>query len=174
MERIQTDRLVLRMFHQGDFKAYAHMMADPEVTRFLGNGSQASGPEAWRHMAMIIGHWQLLGYGPWAVEERDSGELIGRVGPFYPEGWPEIEVGWMLRPQSWGLGYATEGARAALDFVFATLQLAHVVSMIRPDNHASIRVAERLGERLEDRITIHGEEALVYGLNRQEWEQTAG
>lgn len=173
MVTLHTDRLLLRMFCQDDFESYARLLADAEVMRYIGNGKALSRPEAWRHMAMLIGHWQLRGYGLWAVEERASGDLIGRIGIFSPEGWPDVEVGWMLRRASWGQGFATEGAQAALAYAFTALQQPHVISMIRPDNTASIRVAEKLGEQLEDRIEMHGDIALVYGIHRETWRQKA-
>lgn len=169
MVTLNTDRLHLRMFRQDDFEIYAQMCADPDVMRYLGAGQTLSRQDAWRQMAMIIGHWQLRGYGLWAVEERASGELIGRIGVFYPEGWPDVEVGWMLRRTSWGYGFATEGAQAALHYAFTELELPHIISLIRPENTASIRVAERLGEQREGRTVIHGIEALVYGMHREAW-----
>jgi RimJ/RimL family protein N-acetyltransferase len=164
-----TERLILRMFRESDFDVYAAMCADPEVMRYLGDGKPLSGSDAWRSMAFIIGHWQLRGYGLWAVEERTSGELIGRIGCYYPVGWPGFEVGWTLRPQWWGQGYATEGALAAMRFAFEELGQRHVISLIRPGNERSIHVAERLGETLEGRTEINGHEALVYGIGRERW-----
>lgn len=169
MVTLETDRLILRMFREDDFAAYAAICADPDVTRYLGAGQTLSRQDAWRQMAMIVGHWQLRKYGLWAVEERASTELIGRIGLFYPEGWPDLEVGWMLRRASWGHGFATEGAQAALRYAFTVLHRPHVISLIYPENKASIRVAERLGEQLEGRTVIHGIEALVYGLHRTDW-----
>ena len=173
MPTLQTDRLILRMFRLEDFEAYAQMLADLEVQRYLGDGKPASRSEAWRHMAMLLGHWQLLGFGTWAVEERASGALIGRIGLFNPEDWPGVELVWMLRRQSWGQGLATEGARAALAYAFTELHQPHIMSMIRPANTASIRVAEKLGQQLEDRIDFHGDDALVYGISREQWQKTA-
>jgi len=174
MPTLQTDRLLLRIFRLEDFEPYAQMLADPEVQRYLGDGKPASRSEAWRSMAMLLGHWQLLGFGLWAVEERASGVLIGRIGLFNPEGWPGVELGWMLRRESWGQGLATEGARAALTYAFTELLQPHIISMIRPDNTASIRVAEKLGEQLEDRIEFRGDDALVYGISRERWQDTVG
>lgn len=91
-----------------------------------------------------------LGDGrPWAIEERDGGRLIGRIGCHYPDGWPGFEVGWALARQYWGRGYAFEGACAALNHAFTALAQEHVISLIHPANERSIRLAERLGERAE-------------------------
>jgi RimJ/RimL family protein N-acetyltransferase len=76
----------------------------------------------------------------------------------------------MLRRASWGLGYATEGAGRALAHAFTEMGRQRLISLIRPDNHASIRVAERLGERLEGQISLFGQDALVYGIDRARWE----
>ena len=78
--RLTTQRLVLRGFEERDFDAYAEMMANPEVARFLGDGRALPRGEAWRQLAYIVGHWQLRGFGLWAVEERESGALVGRIG----------------------------------------------------------------------------------------------
>ena len=169
MSQLETERLVLRMFCEEDFEQYAGVMCDAEVTRFLGDGAPLSRELAWRQMAMILGHWQLRGYGLWAVEEKESGRLVGRVGFFNPEGWPGFELGWVLGREFWGRGFATEAARRALEFAFEVLGREHVISLIRPDNVASVRVAERLGERLEGRTELFGAEALVYGISRDVW-----
>ncbi len=167
---LETERLWLRAFREEDLDGYAAICADPEVMRYLGDGRVLSRADAWRQMALIIGHWTLRGYGLWAVEERATGVLIGRLGFFNPEGWPGFELGWMLRRASWGQGYATEGAGRALAHAFTEMGRDHLISLIRPDNRASIRVAERLGERLERRTDLFGQEALVYGIDRARWE----
>lgn len=166
MVTLSTDRLILRMFRDDDLDDYAEMCGDAEVMRFIGDGRPLSRSEAWRNMAMIVGHWHLRGYGIWAVEERESGKLIGRLGFFNPDGWPGFEIGWLLGREYWGKGYATEGARTALEFGFRVLNRDHVISLIRPENKASIRVAERLGERLEGTSKLWGKEVLVYGIRR--------
>ena len=170
MVRLETARLLLRLFREEDVSDYARLCADAEVMRYLGEGQPLTRAEAWRNMAMLLGHWQLRGYGLWAVEERTSGALIGRIGLFNPDGWPGLEVGWMLQRASWGYGFATEGAQAALHYAFTELQSPHVISLIHPENAASIRVAERLGEQLEERTEVMGKTALVYGMHRADWE----
>jgi RimJ/RimL family protein N-acetyltransferase len=166
--RLETERLILRMFREDDFEPFARMCADAEVMRYIG-GKIYTRFEAWRSMAFHIGHWQLLGYGHWAIEEKASGCFIGRVGFLNPAGWPGFEIGWTLRRESWGKGYATEGARRALDYAFTELGREHVISLIHPENAASIRVAERLGEKVEGTTEVLGMEVLIYGLDRDAW-----
>jgi RimJ/RimL family protein N-acetyltransferase len=163
--RLETERLILRMWREDDFETYAELCADPEVMRYLG-GKTFDRTEAWRSMAMMVGHWQLLGYGHWAVEEKDSGRFAGRLGFLNPAGWPGFEIGWTFKREFWGKGYATEGGRRALDYAFKELDKQHVISLIHPDNRASIRVAERLGETLEGTAKILGTDVLVYGVDR--------
>lgn len=165
---LETERLTLRMFRPGDLDAYAEMCADPEVTRYINDGRMLTRDETWREIAVILGHWQLRGNGLWAVEERATQSLIGRIGHWNPEGWPGFELGWMLGRRYWGCGFATEGARAALDHAFTVLNVPHVISLIHPENARSIRVAEKLGERLEGTTEIRSVKLLVYGIDRSD------
>jgi RimJ/RimL family protein N-acetyltransferase len=119
-----------------------------------------------------VGHWHFRGFGQFAVEEKDTGTLVGRVGPWQPEGWPDFEIGWALRREFWGRGYATEAAERCVSFAFTELQRPHLVSLIDPDNVPSIRVAERLGERLEGEFVLpHQPNRPVrqYGLHKSDW-----
>lgn len=166
--RLETDRLLLRQFRDSDFDAFAAMNADPECIRYIGEGRPLDRGTAWRKLAMFIGHWKLRGYGFWAAEERASGAFVGNIGLHFPEGWPGPEVGWQLRQEYWGKGFATEGATAARDYAFEVLGLERLISLIHPDNARSIAVAERLGERYERRTEILGQTALVYALRRPE------
>ena len=162
---LETERLLLRFFRESDFARYAEICADPDVMRFLG-GNPMTGMEAWRHMAFTIGHWHFRGYGPWAVEEKASRRLVGRIGFTNPAGWPGFELGWMLGRDSWGKGYAIEGARRALEYAFTELDRDHVISLIAPENVRSIKVAERLGEKVEGKTELLGKEVLIYGIRR--------
>jgi RimJ/RimL family protein N-acetyltransferase len=162
---LETDRLLLRQVREDDLDAYARMMADPEVRRFM-DGRVIRRDEAWRELAAWIGHWHMRGFGLWAAELKASREFVGRVGLYYPEGWPGLEVGWALARDHWGCGYATEGGRAAMACAFEVLDASHVISVIHPDNARSIRVAERLGESFERRTQVRGFDVAVYGRHR--------
>ena len=169
MNPIETERLTLRMFREADLDDYAEICADAEVMRFLGEGRPLSRADTWRQMAMILGHWQLRGYGPWAAEERESGRIIGRIGFFNPEGWPGFELGWVLGTAWHGRGYATEGAKAALRYAFEVMNREKIISLIQPANTASIRVAVRLGECLEGESEVFGKKVLIYGIHPEAW-----
>ncbi|HWB04849.1 MAG TPA: GNAT family N-acetyltransferase [Verrucomicrobiales bacterium] len=171
---IETPRLVLRMLRASDFEVWAEMHGDAEVMRYLGDGKAMDRPTAWRGLAAMIGHWSLRGYGIWAVEERATGKFAGRIGFWNPEGWPGFELGWALHRPFWGKGYATEGARAALRVAFKEPGQPEVISLTHPENAASIRVAERLGERLTGTAEIFGKQVQVYRITREEWQVGAG
>lgn len=162
---LHTRRLVLRGFAQDDFEPFADIVSDPEVVRYLDNGAPLSREDCWRGMALFIGHWHLRGYGWWAVEDRRTGEFLGRIGLYNPEGWPGIEVGWLLRRDVWGAGLATEGATAAIKFAFDVVGAGHVISLIDPRNARSIRVAEKIGEQYEADLDFEGKAVVVYGTH---------
>lgn len=161
---LETERLLLREWRESDLDAYARMCADERFSRFLG--APIDRQDAWRQLAMHIGHWRLRGFGLWALEEKSSGAFVGRAGLFCPEGWPGLEVGWGLDPSAWGRGYATEAGRAALDHAWDVLGAEHVISVIDPDNARSIAVAERLGERFERHGRVRTLPVVIYGIRR--------
>lgn len=159
---LTTERLVLRAFVQRDIDEYAAIIGDPEVTKYLGNGIPLSRAEAWRQMAMILGHWRLLGYGLWAVEEKATGALMGRIGCHQPDGFPGFELAYTLGRQFWRRGFAREGAAVALAYARNVLGRTNVISVIRPANTGSIRVAQSLGAVFDTEIDFYAGPALVY------------
>lgn len=161
---LTSERLILRAFREKDLDAFATFCADEETMRWLGG--TLSREDAWRQMAMMLGHWQLRGYGMWALEERSTGTFVGRVGFHRPEGWPGLEIGWMLGRPHWGVGYAQEAARTALAYGFGTLGLEYVISLIHPENARSIKLAETLGEHYAGRTRVRGYDVLIYRLER--------
>ena len=162
---LETERLLLRWFRESDFPEYAAICADPEVMKFL-TGNPITEMEAWRNMASHLGHWYFRGFGVWAVEEKQSRRMVGRIGFMQPFGWPGFELGWTIARESWGKGYAIEGARRALQYAFTEMDRDHVISCIAPDNVRSIRVAEKLGEKVEGKTELLGKEVLIYGISR--------
>lgn len=162
--RLETERLVLRGWREAHAEAYAAMTADPEVMEFLG-GTLDRG-QSWRHMALLTGHWTLRGYGLWVVEEKAGGAFLGRIGLWRPEGWPGLELGWTLAREAWGHGFATEAARAAMAWGWAQLDVAQLISIIAPENAASIRVAERLGMRPGRDHELDGKHVILWEIDR--------
>ena len=164
---LETERLKLRAFRNSDLDAYAPICADPEVMKYLGTGVTLNRGEAWRAMAGILGHWQLLGYGMFAIELKATGELMGRAGFLDPPGWPGFELGWVLGRPFWGHGYAVEAATACRDYAFRELGRDRLISLIRPDNQRSIRVAEKIGETYARDVELLGSVARVYELTKR-------
>ena len=147
--RLTTERLVLRALREDDLDPYATMLADPAVTRYLGQGVPLDRGGAWRQLAMFLGGWTLHGFGQWAVERRADGAFLGRAGLWFPPGWPGLEVGWALAREHWGHGYATEAGAAAIAWAGPGRAL---VALIHPDNAASIGVARKLGFAFDHRM----------------------
>lgn len=139
---LETERLFLRAPTLEDFPALCEFY-DSERARYVGG--QMEPDRVWRHLALEIGHWSLLGYGRWTIVEKASGKAIGMAGLWNPEGWPEPEIGWDLFDGFGGKGYATEAALAARSFAYDVLGWETAISLVAPNNAPSRRVAERMG-----------------------------
>jgi RimJ/RimL family protein N-acetyltransferase len=172
--RIETERLVLRLPERGDFEPYAAMMADEETARWIG-GHMARAA-AWRKFLQMPGAWAIQGFAMFSLVEKASGEWIGQAGPWQPEGWPGTEVGWALRREFTGKGYAREAAAAAIDWAFDTLGWTEVIHSIQLPNTASIALAERLGSayRGMERLPPPFEdvEIGIWAQSREQWTAT--
>jgi RimJ/RimL family protein N-acetyltransferase len=153
---VVTARLRLRAFAAGDLDAYAAMRANPEVVRYLGTGRPATRAEVWSMLAAFLGQWALRGYGVWACEKLEGGAFVGSVGIYEALDWPEPEIIYSLDQPFWHQGFATEAATAARDWLFGHFPCPRAASFIRPENRASIRVAERLGAVCEGTIELRG------------------
>jgi RimJ/RimL family protein N-acetyltransferase len=150
----QTERLFLRHFHIFDHESMLSIFGDSEVMRF-GDGVQTK--EWVRHwlMTCLEYYYQEWGFGPYAVVEQTSRDVIGYCGLFFfadINGQPEIELGYRLARAKWGNGYATEAALAVRDFAFQTLCVKRLIAMIDPQNVASIRVAQKIGMQYEGEV----------------------
>ena len=125
------------------------MLSDPGTARFITVDGKPVVDEmtGWRHAVVMAGHWVLHGAGMFVVEEKSSGKFAGRVGPWWPPGWPGFEVGWGIAREFRGKGYAVEAARASIDWAFATYDIDRIVHCIDRENIASQGVARRLGAK---------------------------
>jgi RimJ/RimL family protein N-acetyltransferase len=164
---IETARLRLRGHRLDDFSACAAMWADPEVTRHIG-GKPFSAEEVWAKLLRYVGHWTLLGYGYWVIVDKATGAFAGELGfaDFKRDIEPSIEgmpeLGWALVGRAHGKGYATEAVRAAIAWAEPRFSPAQTVCLIRPENRASIRVAEKCGYREWRRAGYKGQPAIVF------------
>ena len=143
---LETERLVLRGFEPADREPFIEAMAKDEFARTITReGRGLSREEAWRALAMVNGSWSLEGFGNWVAARKDTGEPIGRLGPFAPPGWPDFEIGWAIFPEHQRRGYAAEGAAAALIWCKQALGKDRVIHCILKGNRGSEALAESLG-----------------------------
>jgi RimJ/RimL family protein N-acetyltransferase len=161
--RLETERLVLRKPEPGDLDGYAELWSDPEVVRYL-SGTTLPRDEVPGAIERMLGQWERHGVGLFSVVRKEDERLVGRVGYLLwdTERWVnamheqldgelELEIGWTIVRELWGQGYATEAALACRDHALGELGRDRVISLIAPENAASIRVAEKIGETLERR-----------------------
>ncbi len=169
---LETERLILREVDpERDFEIWADCFGDKETMRGLGGGPGMTRAQAWRHMATVIGHQKIRGYSFYSVIEKSSEAWVGRVGLWYPEAWPDREVGWTIHRDHWRKGFAKEASRACIDYAFDVMGWTRVVHTIAKDNIASIRTAESLGSQLlyevDEIPAISTEPHFVYGQDKQ-------
>jgi RimJ/RimL family protein N-acetyltransferase len=160
---LETERLLLRGHRMDDFPASAAMWADPIVTRHFGKSYTEE--EVWTRFLRYIGHWSLLGFGYWVVEEKATGNFAGEVGfaDYKRNIDPPLnapEIGWVLASQFHGKGYATEAVRAAVAWGDGYFK-SRTTCIIHPANLASIRVAEKCGYRELQRTLYHGHPTMM-------------
>jgi RimJ/RimL family protein N-acetyltransferase len=156
--RIETERLLLRQFGAGDLDAHAATLGDEEVMRHIG-GKPMSREDSWRRLLSGIGMWSLIGMGPWAVELKANGRMVGHVGFFQferdmaPLILGEPEMGWIFDRSVHGQGIAVEAGRAALAWAEDALRADSYPAIIDLDNLPSIKLAQRLGFVRQDDAT---------------------
>ena len=142
---IETERLILcEIDIDRDIDAWAEMMCDEDTVRYIG-GQTMNRAQTWRTMAMMMGHQSIRGFGFYSVIEKASKQWVGRVGPWYPEGWIAPEVGWTIHPSHTRKGYAKEAGQACVNYVFDTLGWDKVVHVIADGNTGSVKTAEAVG-----------------------------
>ena len=169
---LETGRLILRSHRLEDFDACVAIWQDPVVRKHF-HGPGLTREDIWGRFLRGFGMWAVMGYGAWAVEEKETGNYIGTVGVFEVrrdmmpnmEGTPE--AGWTIAAHAHGQGYATEAGRAALDWVDEKLSHPRTFCIVAPENRPSIRVAEKLGFRPAGETTYKDEPTLVFLRERQ-------
>jgi RimJ/RimL family protein N-acetyltransferase len=164
---IESARLTMRGHRLDDFSDCCTMWSDPVVTRFIG-GKPFSEEETWARFLRYAGHWAVMGFGYWAIEEKETHNFVGELGfaDYRREIEPSIkgmpELGWALASRVHGKGYATEAVRAVLAWGDAHFSAARSVSIIHPENLASIRVAEKCGYKELQRSTYKGHATIIF------------
>jgi len=168
---IGTERLVLRRWRVTDVAPNTEMLADPATARFITPDGKAVTDEfvGWRNAAIMAGHWALHGFGLFVIEEKQTGRYVGRVGPWFPAGWPGFEVGWGIARSFRGKGYAVEAAAASIDWAFACFETDKLVHCIRPENVASQKVAQRLGATIERQVELVDHIVDLWVTRREAW-----
>jgi RimJ/RimL family protein N-acetyltransferase len=168
---IETERLILRRWREGDIEPNTAMLADPASGRFItADGKPVTDAfVGWRNAAIMSGHWVLHGVGMFVVEEKSTATFAGRVGPWCPPGWPGFEIGWGIASGFRGKGYALEAARAAIDWSFATFELDEIIHTIDRENTASQAVARRLGAEKGREFDLFGHAADIWVTSRDNW-----
>ncbi len=171
MLSVETPRLLLRLPQETDAGPFVIIHQDPEVLekKQVTLTAPPGGIEVGvRNVNRMLEHWHVQGYGQWAVVEKSSGQVIGCVGLYHPEEWPGVDLNWIFHRQRWGQGFATEASLAALQWVWQSTDINHIISLIAPANLRSIRVATKVGEVFEHAATdpVHGEPVRVYGIHR--------
>ncbi len=152
---LRTERLILRQFEEKDWRAIHEHYSDEVCTKYTF-GHALTEAESWRALASMIGHWYLRGYGPYAVEELDTGNVLGMVGLWYPNDWPEPEIKWALARRYWGQGFASEAARAVRDMAAEVMPGRAPISFIDARNLASIQLAKAIGATFEQETEFRG------------------
>ena len=164
---IETERLKLRGHRVDDFASSAAMWADPKVYRHVG-GKPHTEEESWTRLLRYVGHWALLAFGYWVVEEKATGNFAGEIGfaDYKRDLQPSLkgvpEIGWVLVSQAHGKGYATEAVRAVVAWGDAHFGPVRTACIIHPENLASIRVAEKCGYRELQRATYKGNPTMMF------------
>jgi RimJ/RimL family protein N-acetyltransferase len=156
MTKIETDRLNLRPWSISDFEALSEFYEDNSNAKYVGGVK--NNDDAWRALATHIGHWELTGFGYWAVDEKSSGDFVGCVGLWKSIGWPELELGYWLMPEHQGKGFALEAAQRCRSYAKNVLEAESLVSYIDSANKPSIKLAVKMGASYETTIELleHG------------------
>jgi ribosomal-protein-alanine N-acetyltransferase len=141
---LATNNLTLRTFSSSDDRVLHQILKGPDTLKYFPTPSAPSLEQVQTMIDRILHHWQTHQYGLWAVELRDTAQLIGRCGLQYIAETDEVEIDFILDRSQWGHGFATEAGQASLHYGFHNLGLEQIIGIVHPDNIASRRVLEKL------------------------------
>ena len=177
LDTLETERLRLRPLRLNDVDAYyASITSDADVMRYLpGGGAARKRSDSEWVLGYFMQHAELHGFGIWAVEEKQSGALIGHAGLEYIPGASDVEIAYTLAKAAWGKGYATEAARTVLKYGFEALNLSEIYGLSFPANSASQRVMQKLGMKFEGTThRFYNTELTCYRLTREDYFDATG
>jgi ribosomal-protein-alanine N-acetyltransferase len=166
---IETSRLILRLFSSDDLDEFAAINADPEGMRYIGNGKPQSREQTRIRLESILDHYTQHGFGLFAMVDKKSGAFVGFCGLQHLDNTSEIEVGYRLARRFWGIGLATEAARACLHYGFEQLGLERIVAVIQPGNIQSQSVARKIGLRYIRNARFYQTDVEYYASTREEF-----
>jgi len=169
--RIETERLYLRHFDiEKDLKAYADIMGEYEVGKWLPKGEGHTVEETERFMKYILAHWEKYNYGIWAVVDKETDCLLGHCGLNYVKDLSEIEVLYAFGKHARGKGYATEAARASLEYAFEQVGLSSIIGLTKQGNTASMNVLQKIGLKYIKDIEVFNMDCKYFKVTKDEYE----
>jgi ribosomal-protein-alanine N-acetyltransferase len=169
--RLETERLVLRPYREEDLDDLHAMFSDPEHMTWYPATFDRDATRAW--VDRTFERYRDEGFGLWIVEDGATGVFLGTVGPTIQlvDDVEHVEIGWHTRPGRKGEGIAPEAAAAAIDWAFGNLDVDHVISLVRPENTGSDRVAQKIGMHVDREVDRQGMRHYVYRIDRSSWER---
>lgn len=156
---LTTERLILREPRLSDLDAFV-TFGQSDRAKFVGGPMQPH--ESWNSLMIVMGHWIARGFGWWVLEDKATGQTAGRVGIGHHIDWPEPELGWHLYEGFEGRGLAYEAAVAARNHAYSQMGFGPLISLVDRDNHASAKLARRLGAAPESEVNLRGEDLIIF------------
>ncbi len=168
---IETPHLILRTWTLEEAGVLFEILQEEDILKYFPNPNPPPLSKVEDYITHQLAHWDLYGYGHWAIIERETGQAVGWVGLEYLPELGETEVGYLLSRRVWGRSYATQAARATVEYGFQEASLPSIIGLVHPDNAASIRVLEKCGMTFADRLTLWGLDMSRYRVDRATHEQ---
>lgn len=173
MPDIETSRLIFRKFTPDDLQDLYAIRSDPEVMKYIGPGRPESEAGVQAVLNKALAHWEQHAFGPWALIDKDSKQLIGWCGLRYMENTENVEIAYGLEKSHWGKGLASEAAAPTIKYGFEQIRLDRIVAIACPDNIASQKVMVKSGMKYEKRTHFCNSEVVYFVISRDEYTTTS-